>query len=288
MSFSTNAAASAQLNILSTGNVGINTTAPTSALHVVGTGNITGNVTVGGTLAAVSVISSLPDVFYGTILTVEPYNYAAWAFLRYESGYNPKNLYDEALYKFTAPYACVVEVQASACLSTTATTGFNMWVFKHKIANKGFLCSISNGFGYQTGAGVCVVECLAGEYLTIKTSTGGPVASASCLYKILEIKTEVNNIYRHGKLLRRDLGKFRIEWRLHWDARNPRDTRIKTRYRSCWQGWSKRGKKKKRYWINWLTKTARSKRRYRSCGGQTEPQEQMERQEQQEIQDFLD
>ena len=58
MSFATNASASAQLNILSTGNVGINTTAPTSALHVVGTGNITGNVAVGGTLTSTGLLTA--------------------------------------------------------------------------------------------------------------------------------------------------------------------------------------------------------------------------------------
>jgi hypothetical protein len=47
--FNTNA--STKMFIKSDGNVGIGTTAPTSKLHVVGTGNITGDTTIGGNLS---------------------------------------------------------------------------------------------------------------------------------------------------------------------------------------------------------------------------------------------
>ena len=56
--FYTNAVGTPKLTMLSSGNVGINTAAPTSALHVVGSGNITENTIIGGTLASTGLITA--------------------------------------------------------------------------------------------------------------------------------------------------------------------------------------------------------------------------------------
>jgi len=106
---------------------------------------------------------------------------------------DPQSLYNTDLGRFTVPYACYVEVHTSVCLDVSSNKGFNVHVWQNNISNVAVICTIGINTGsptgvqpgYQTGCGMAVVSCASGDYLSLKTYTGGNLFSGSCIFKIL-------------------------------------------------------------------------------------------------------
>jgi hypothetical protein len=113
--------------------------------------------------------------------------YAAGGLMRYTgTPINPLSLYNASNWTFTSPGACYVEVFASAQIMNNSPGAVNVSVYKNgTVVN--LLFNIGTGYGYSIGSGKIVVNCAAGDLLTLKSASSCTVfpANGSCMFKIL-------------------------------------------------------------------------------------------------------
>ena len=111
--------------------------------------------------------------------------YAANQIIKFTGGLDPKGLYNETTYTFTAPYACYVKMEISCSLYSNATGIMYLYVCKNGAALAGLICQVSNTYGNQNGAVFYVVSCLAGETLDVRTTYATNINSGNIIYTIL-------------------------------------------------------------------------------------------------------
>ena len=145
------------------------------------------NLFVGGDSVADAHICNVPFIYYGELDGTT--SYPSGGILRYTGGtvVNPRGLYAAALYTFTAPRACYVEIYASATISSTSPGQLQVLVYKG-FGELAFLFNVVPGFGNATGSGTAVVLCASGDTLTLRCCNICTLASgglSTCTFKVL-------------------------------------------------------------------------------------------------------
>ena len=127
----------------------------------------------------------LPRLIFFHGLHAQGSAYTANQIIKFKGGLNPKGLYNENNYTFTAPYECDVKMEVSCSLYSTATGLLYVYVCKRGAAFTGLIFQVSHTYGNQHGAGFHVVSCLAGETLDVRTTYATNINSGNIINTIL-------------------------------------------------------------------------------------------------------
>ena len=85
---------------------------------------------------------------------------------------------------FTVPYSCYVKISAAATMEASSTSPISVAVYKG--TNEQYqMFYISSGYSYQSGSGMHIMYCAAGDALTIQQKNAASFFSINYSFEIL-------------------------------------------------------------------------------------------------------
>ena len=134
--------------------------------RILSANGVNGGLTTESTMYANALVSTAPNVYFGTLATSAVY--AADQILQFKGGLDPKGLYSQTLYTFTAPYACYVKVEVNCTIHSGSAAALQVLIYINKSSvNSILLFQLSNGSSLG-GAGQAIISCVAGNTIDVR------------------------------------------------------------------------------------------------------------------------
>ena len=149
-----------------TDNLGVGGGVMTIGNRILWANGVNGGLTTESTVYANALVSTAPNVYFGTLATSAVY--AADQILQFKGGLDPKGLYSQTLYTFTAPYACYVKVEVNCTIHSGSAAALQVMMYINKsLVNSILIFQLSNGSSIS-GAGQAIISCVAGTTLELR------------------------------------------------------------------------------------------------------------------------
>ena len=134
--------------------------------RILSANGVNGGLTTESTMYAKALVSTEPNIYFGSLLTSS--SYTIGQILQFEGGLDPKGLYSQTLFTFTAPYTCYVKVEVCCTIHGTSPGILQAWLYKNNTAtNSILLFQIQNG-STVGGSGQAIISCVAGDTIDIR------------------------------------------------------------------------------------------------------------------------